>query len=199
MSPRSALLTASALALACTLGASQASAAPKTHKGQVASPAQLQREHSRAVKAGDTANDPFNSASSDALNQQQLANIQSAMGQTPSAPSMASAPMTDANTGISSDTSATSDVGNTGVDTSTATTNDNTNNNASTDTDTTTAPPADQPGTPTGSQDNGSTSMPSSSMPSTSSDTMPQSQMPSSTTATQPSSTTSGNDTTPDK
>ncbi len=39
-----------------------------------ASAAQLKREHQRAKKAGDTANDPFNSASSDALNQAQLAN-----------------------------------------------------------------------------------------------------------------------------
>ena len=35
--------------------------------------AQLKREHDRAVAAGDHANDPYNSASSDALNQQQLA------------------------------------------------------------------------------------------------------------------------------
>ena len=35
--------------------------------------AQLQREHKRAVAAGDHANDPLNSASSDALNQQEAA------------------------------------------------------------------------------------------------------------------------------
>jgi hypothetical protein len=35
--------------------------------------AQLKREHDRAVAAGDHANDPYNSASSDALNQQQAA------------------------------------------------------------------------------------------------------------------------------
>jgi len=45
-----------------------------------ASPAQLKREHDRAVKAGDTANDPFDSSSSDALNQQQL---QAAQGASP--------------------------------------------------------------------------------------------------------------------
>lgn len=35
--------------------------------------AQLKREHDRAVAAGDHANDPYNSTSSDALNQQQAA------------------------------------------------------------------------------------------------------------------------------
>ena len=45
-----------------------------------ASPAQLKREHDRAVRAGDTANDPFDSSSSDALNQQQL---QAAEGASP--------------------------------------------------------------------------------------------------------------------
>ncbi len=35
--------------------------------------AQLKREHDRAVAAGDHANDPLNSASSDALNQQEAA------------------------------------------------------------------------------------------------------------------------------
>jgi hypothetical protein len=35
--------------------------------------AQLKREHDRAIAAGDHANDPYNSASSDALNQQQAA------------------------------------------------------------------------------------------------------------------------------
>ena len=45
-----------------------------------AAPAQLKREHDRAVKAGDTANDPFDSSSSDSLNQQQL---QAAQGASP--------------------------------------------------------------------------------------------------------------------
>ncbi len=71
----------SALALAAGLGAAGAQAAP-THKttGELASKAQLSREHARAVKAGDTANDPANSASSDALNQQQLAKAQALPG-----------------------------------------------------------------------------------------------------------------------
>ena len=42
-----------------------------------ASPAQLKREHDRAVKAGDNANDPFDSSSSDSLNQQQLQGVPS--------------------------------------------------------------------------------------------------------------------------
>jgi len=42
-------------------------------EGSAAHQAQLQREHNRAVAAGDHANDPFNSSSSDSLNQQQLA------------------------------------------------------------------------------------------------------------------------------
>lgn len=49
-----------------------AALAQTTDMGQAASQAQLQREHNRAVKAGDTANDPLDSSSSDALNQQQL-------------------------------------------------------------------------------------------------------------------------------
>ncbi len=196
---KTAFLTASAVALALSLGAAPAFA-KQTHTRQLASPAQLQREHNRAVKAGDTANDPFDSSSSDALNQQQLAGAP-----TGQAPSMASTPMTDANTGVStytdtgtgmsndttsntgSYTDTTADTGNTGnagVDTSTTTSNDNTNNNASTDTDTTTPPPSDQPATTTQQQDNGSTSMPSSDMPSSSS--MPSSQLPTSTDATTP-------------
>jgi len=71
----------SALALAAGLGAAGAQAAP-THKtsGELASKAQLAREHARAMKAGDTANDPTNSASSDSLNQQQLAKAQALPG-----------------------------------------------------------------------------------------------------------------------
>ena len=45
-----------------------------------AAPAQLKREHDRAVKAGDPANDPFDPSSSDTLNQQQL---QAAQGASP--------------------------------------------------------------------------------------------------------------------
>lgn len=41
--------------------------------GTPAHAAQLQREHKRAVAAGDHANDPLNSASSDALNKQEVA------------------------------------------------------------------------------------------------------------------------------
>jgi len=44
--------------------------------------AQIQREHERAVAAGDTANDPLNSASSDALNQQEAAKA-AALGNDP--------------------------------------------------------------------------------------------------------------------
>ncbi|HTM81872.1 hypothetical protein [Asticcacaulis sp.] len=44
--------------------------------------AQLQREHKRAVAAGDHANDPLNSASSDALNQQEAAKAR-ALGNAP--------------------------------------------------------------------------------------------------------------------
>ena len=73
----------SVLALTAGLGAAGANAAP-VHKhhasGELASSAQLSREHNRAVKAGDTANDPDNSASSDALNQQQLAKAQALPG-----------------------------------------------------------------------------------------------------------------------
>lgn len=52
------------------------------HKGSLASKAQLKREHARAIKAGDTANDPYSSESSDALNKAQLAKAQ-AMGTAP--------------------------------------------------------------------------------------------------------------------
>ncbi len=41
--------------------------------GTPAHTAQLQREHKRAVATGDHANDPLNSASSDALNKQEVA------------------------------------------------------------------------------------------------------------------------------
>jgi hypothetical protein len=44
--------------------------------------AQIQREHDRAVAAGDHANDPLNSASSDALNRQEVAKAQ-ALGNGP--------------------------------------------------------------------------------------------------------------------
>ncbi len=64
----------SAVALIAGLGAvNSAQAAPVKHPAQLASKAQLAREHARAMKAGDQANDPYNSASSDSLNQQQLA------------------------------------------------------------------------------------------------------------------------------
>lgn len=48
-----------------------------------ASSAQLKREHDRAVKAGDAANDPFDPSSSDALNQQQLQSAQAALAAMP--------------------------------------------------------------------------------------------------------------------
>ncbi len=70
----------SALALAAGLTAAGAQAAPTKTTGELASKAQLSREHARAVKKGDTANDPANSASSDALNQQQLAKAQALPG-----------------------------------------------------------------------------------------------------------------------
>ncbi len=64
----------SAVALIAGLGAvNSAQAAPVKHPAQLASKAQLAREHARAMKAGDQANDPYNPASSNSLNQQQLA------------------------------------------------------------------------------------------------------------------------------
>jgi hypothetical protein len=62
-----ALLTGAAL-----IFSGGAALAQTSDMGQDASQAQLQREHNRAVKAGDAANDPMDSSSSDALNQQQL-------------------------------------------------------------------------------------------------------------------------------
>lgn len=50
---------------------------PTADPQEPASPAQLKREHDRAIAAGDHANDPFNPASSNALNQQQLAKANS--------------------------------------------------------------------------------------------------------------------------
>lgn len=68
------MTAAAALALGLTVSAADASAAPRAQtKAQLASPAQLQREHQRAMKAHDAANDPFNPASSNDLNKQQLA------------------------------------------------------------------------------------------------------------------------------
>ena len=94
----------SAIALAAGLTAAGANAAP-TH--QLASKAQLAREHARAVKAGDTANDPNNSASSDALNQQQLAKAQALPGADVQPGSINSGATNtsavDANTGMSND------------------------------------------------------------------------------------------------
>ena len=78
------ILTTAVMSLALTgmadLAYAQSAKAHKATKGQLASPAQLQREHNRAVKAGDTANDPFNSASSDALNRAQLQGLPVATG-----------------------------------------------------------------------------------------------------------------------
>lgn len=77
MTKISLMTAAAALALGLTVSATSVSAAPHAKTaGQLASPAQLQREHQRAIKAGDHANDPFNSASSDDLNKQQLAKAQ---------------------------------------------------------------------------------------------------------------------------
>jgi hypothetical protein len=68
------MTAAAALALGLTVSAADASAAPRAQtQGQLASPAQLQREHQRAIKAHDAANDPFNPASSNDLNKQQVA------------------------------------------------------------------------------------------------------------------------------
>lgn len=98
----------SAIALAAGLTAAGAQAAP-THKhtGELASKAQLAREHNRAVKAGDTANDPNDSSSSDALNQQQLAKAQALPGADVQPGAINSGTTNtsavDANTGMSTD------------------------------------------------------------------------------------------------
>ncbi len=72
------IMAAAAMTLSLTgmadFAHAQSAKAHKAAKGQLASPAQLQREHDRALKAGDAANDPFNPASSNDLNKQQLAN-----------------------------------------------------------------------------------------------------------------------------
>ena len=116
----------SAIALAAGLSAAGAQAAP-THKhtGELASKAQLAREHARAVKAGDTANDPSDSSSSDALNQQQLAKAQALPGADVQPGAInggaTNTSAADANTGMSTDsnmapapsTSATPDQSNT--------------------------------------------------------------------------------------
>jgi hypothetical protein len=83
------MTAAAALALGLTCQAGSVSAAPRAKTaGQLASPAQLQREHMRAVKAGDKANDPFDSTSSDDLNKQQLAKSQM-LGTEPGVPDVA--------------------------------------------------------------------------------------------------------------
>ena len=51
-------------------------------EGSAAEATQLQREHQRAVAAGDQANDPHDSTSSDALNRQELAKAE-ALGNGP--------------------------------------------------------------------------------------------------------------------
>lgn len=51
-------------------------------EGSAAEAAQLQREHLRAVAAGDQANDPHDSSSSDALNRRELAKAE-ALGNGP--------------------------------------------------------------------------------------------------------------------
>ena len=101
----------SAIALAAGLTAAGAQAAPTHKSGELASKSQLAREHARAVKAGDTANDPANSASSDALNQQQLAKAQALPGSDAQPGAINSGTTNtsavDANTGMSTDTSTT--------------------------------------------------------------------------------------------
>jgi hypothetical protein len=95
----------SAIALAASLGAAGANAAPvHKHAAQLASKAQLDREHARAMKAGDTANDPYDSSSSDSLNQQQLAKAQALPGAEvqPGAISSTNTSGVDANTGQTS-------------------------------------------------------------------------------------------------
>ncbi len=68
-------------------------------------PAQLQREHNRAVAAHDWANDPYNSRSSDDLNRQQLDAAQAAGGPYPlsSQPMPAAQPMASTGADYSSD------------------------------------------------------------------------------------------------
>lgn len=68
------LLTGTAVMAQTTVatptGPTQEVSTPPT-PGTAEHDAQLKREHDRAIAAGDHANDPYNSASSDALNQQQ--------------------------------------------------------------------------------------------------------------------------------
>ncbi len=64
--------------------------------GTAAHAAQLQREHKRAVVAGDHANDPLNSASSDALNKQEAAKAQ-ALGTDPVPADVAAQPVPNPN------------------------------------------------------------------------------------------------------
>ncbi|MDI7774067.1 hypothetical protein [Asticcacaulis sp. EMRT-3] len=87
------LALAPALAHAQTTSQAAGQAAPAAANPlQGASPAQLQREHNRAVKAGDTANDPMNPASSNALNQAQLQGTPLPDGTTADAGGPAAAP-----------------------------------------------------------------------------------------------------------
>ena len=81
---KTALAIAAALLLSSTATFAQAQETTQTPTPPAAespqspaSPAQLKREHDRAIAAGDHANDPFNPASSNALNQQQLAKAKS--------------------------------------------------------------------------------------------------------------------------
>lgn len=98
---KTTLMTTAALALSLALVGQAVHAQGST--------AQLKREHARAVAAGDWANDPYDSRSSDNLNQQQL---QMAQGASPvvsadedmnGAPPPAAQPMASDDTTYSSD------------------------------------------------------------------------------------------------
>lgn len=72
---KATMMSTAALAMGLVLAAQAAYA---QNGARLNDPAQLQREHNRAVAAGDWANDPYDSRSSDDLNRQQLDNARAA-------------------------------------------------------------------------------------------------------------------------
>ena len=131
-----ALLTGAAL-----IFSGGAALAQTTDMGQDASQAQLQREHDRAVKADDSANDPMDSSSSDALNQQQLQGTPISGGSDAGGPTTAPTtsdmppPAPDANSGMTPDQPPATDSGAAASDSSSS--------------DSTPTPPDSSSGTPT--------------------------------------------------
>ncbi len=139
------ILMATAAALGM-FGIADMAQAKQTHKGQIANPAQLQREHNRAIKAGDAANDPFDSSSSDSLNQQQLAKAQ---GATPMADgsNVASNSMTNSTPDINS-AAATTDNSSVPANSMASTTNTTATGDTANPTDDSTVPPANPAASP---------------------------------------------------